>query len=225
MVSYDIPWNPARLEQRMGRIHRYGQKHDVRVVNLVAGGTHEGRVLKVLLEKLESVRLALSSDKVFDVIGRLLENVSLREYMMAALDREREEGVLEDIERALTESAVRRLAAREANVYGVTGEVAPRVDGMRQELDRERYLHLLPAYVRLFVESAARKLGIGIQGDLDGVFSLSPATRAPSILSCRRWGAIRPRCGSGSEFVVPTRGRRASGCTPASRCSTRSAPG
>ena len=176
MVSYDIPWNPARLEQRMGRIHRYGQKHDVRVVNLVAGGTHEGRVLKVLLEKLESVRLALSSDKVFDVIGRLLENVSLREYMMAALDREREEGVLEDIERALTESAVRRLAAREANVYGVTGEVAPRVDGMRRELDRERYLHLLPAYVRLFVESAARKLGIGLQGDLDGVFSLVPAT-------------------------------------------------
>ena len=45
MVNYDVPWNPARLEQRMGRIHRYGQKHDVRVVNLVAGGTHEGRVL------------------------------------------------------------------------------------------------------------------------------------------------------------------------------------
>ncbi len=183
MVNYDIPWNPARLEQRMGRIHRYGQKHDVRVVNLVAGGTHEGRVLKVLLEKLESVRRALSSDKVFDVIGRLLENVSLREYMTAALDRggerdpEREQAVLEDLDRAVTESAVRRLAEREASVYGAAaGEVAPRVDGMRRELDRERYLHLLPAYVRLFVESAARKLGIGLQGDLDGVFSLVPAT-------------------------------------------------
>ena len=181
MVNYDIPWNPARLEQRMGRIHRYGQKHDVRVVNLVAGGTHEGRVLKVLLEKLENVRRALSSDKVFDVIGRLLENVSLREYMTAALDRggdpEREQAVLEDLERAVTESAVRRLVEGEARVYGAAaGEVAPRVDGMRRELDRERYLHLLPAYVRLFVESAARKLGIGLQGDLDGVFSLVPAT-------------------------------------------------
>ena len=181
MVNYDIPWNPARLEQRMGRIHRYGQKHDVRVVNLVAGGTHEGRVLKVLLDKLENVRRALSSDKVFDVIGRLLENVSLREYMTAALDRggdrEREQAVLEDLERAVTESAVRRLVEGEARVYGAAaGEVAPRVDGMRRELDRERYLHLLPAYVRLFVESAARKLGIGLQGDLDGVFSLVPAT-------------------------------------------------
>ena len=176
MVNYDIPWNPARLEQRMGRIHRYRQKRDVRVVNLVAGGTHEGRVLNVLLEKLESVRRALSSDKVFDVIGRLLENVSLREYMMAAFSRKREQDVLDDIERTVTESAVRRLAEREANVYGASGEVAPRVDGMRQELDRERYLHLLPAYVRLFVESAARKLGIGIQGDLDEVFSLVPVT-------------------------------------------------
>ena len=49
MVNYDIPWNPARLEQRMGRIHRYGQKHDpVIIVNLVAGSTREGRVLKTL---------------------------------------------------------------------------------------------------------------------------------------------------------------------------------
>ena len=180
MVNYDIPWNPARLEQRMGRIHRYRQKHDVRVVNLVAGGTHEGRVLKVLLDKLESVRCALSSDKVFDVIGRLLENVSLRDYMTGALAREGEQSALEHIERSVTPSAVRDIAEREAKVYGPSGEVAPRLDGMREELDRERYLHLLPAYVRLFVESAARKLGIGIQGDLDDVFSLVPA--APGSL-------------------------------------------
>ena len=174
MVNYDIPWNPARLEQRMGRIHRYGQKDDVRVVNLVAGGTREGRVLRVLLDKLESVRRTLSSDKVFDVIGHLLENTSLREFMSDALTDEGERRALQRIERSVTEAAVRDIVERQAKVYGAAGEVAPRLAGMRQELDRERYLHLLPAYVRLFVESAADKLGIGIHGDLDGVFSLEP---------------------------------------------------
>ena len=176
MVNYDIPWNPARLEQRMGRIHRYGQKHDVRVVNLVAGETREGRVLKVLLDKLESVRRTLSSDKVFDVIGSLLENTSLRAFMIDALTDEGEQRVLQRIERAVTETAVGGIVERQAKVYGAAGEIAPRLSGMRQELDRERYLHLLPAYVRLFVESAAAKLGIGIKGDLDGVFSLEPVT-------------------------------------------------
>ena len=176
MVNYDIPWNPARLEQRMGRIHRYGQKHDVRVVNLVAGGTREGRVLKVLLDKLEFVRRTLSSDKVFDVIGSLLENTSLREFMIDALTDEGERRVLQRIERSVTDAAVSGIVERQAKVYGAAGEIAPRLSGMRQELDRERYLHLLPAYVRLFVESAADKLGIGIQGDLDGVFSLEPVT-------------------------------------------------
>jgi superfamily II DNA/RNA helicase len=79
MVNYDIPWNPARLEQRMGRIHRYGQKHDpVIVLNLVAGKTREGRVLKTLLEKLERIRRELGSDKVFDIIGAFSRTCPLR---------------------------------------------------------------------------------------------------------------------------------------------------
>ena len=133
-------------------------------------------MLKVLLDKLESVRRTLSSDKVFDVIGSLLENTSLREFMIDALTDEGEQRVLQRIERAVTETAVSGIVERRAKVYGAAGEIAPRLSGMRRELDRERYLHLLPAYVRLFVESAADKLGIGIQGDLDGVFSLEPVT-------------------------------------------------
>ena len=89
MVNYDIPWNPARLEQRMGRIHRYGQRHDpVVIINLVAGKTREGRVIKVLLEKLEAIRKELRSDKVFDVVGRLFEGVSLRAYLEGAVTEE-----------------------------------------------------------------------------------------------------------------------------------------
>jgi len=78
MINFDVPWNPARLEQRMGRIHRYGQKHDpVQIVNLVAPKTREGLVLQTLLAKLQTIRNALGTEKVYDSIGRLFEGVSL----------------------------------------------------------------------------------------------------------------------------------------------------
>lgn len=86
MINFDVPWNPARLEQRMGRIHRYGQKHDpVRIVNLVAPSTREGLVIETLLNKLEIIRDSLGSEKVFDSIGRLFEGVSLKSYMERAV--------------------------------------------------------------------------------------------------------------------------------------------
>ena len=178
MVNYDVPWNPARLEQRMGRIHRYGQRHDVRIVNLVAGGTHEGRVLQVLLRKLDTIRDELRSDKVFDVIGRLFENVSLREYMIEALTDEGERRVLDRIESGLTGTRVREIEEADERAYGRgerrSGEVAERLGGLRRDLDRERYLQLLPGYVRRFVEKSAALLGLDIRGDLDGYFSLAP---------------------------------------------------
>ncbi len=87
LVNWDLPWNPARLEQRMGRIHRYKQEHDpVYIVNLLAGKTREGRVMKTLLDKLERIRKELGRDKVFDVIGRLFEGLSIKEYMERAVD-------------------------------------------------------------------------------------------------------------------------------------------
>src|ERR1019366_1019558 len=64
MVNYDIPWNPVRLEQRMGRIHRYGQEHDCLISNFVAVNTREGRVLQKLLERLAEIRYELGTDHV-----------------------------------------------------------------------------------------------------------------------------------------------------------------
>ena len=97
LLNWDIPWNPARLEQRMGRIHRYKQQHDpVIIINLVAGKTREGRVMKTLLEKLERIRKELGNDKVFDVIGRLFEGVSIKQYMEQAVS---EEGAEEAVRR------------------------------------------------------------------------------------------------------------------------------
>jgi len=84
MINYDIPWNPNRLEQRMGRVHRYGQQKEVYVFNLVAEDTREGKVLNKLFEKLEEIKLALGSDKVFDVISEVLRDKNLSQIMMEA---------------------------------------------------------------------------------------------------------------------------------------------
>lgn len=175
MVNYDIPWNPARLEQRMGRIHRYGQKHDVRIVNLIAGSTREGHVLAVLLDKLEAIREELRSDKVFDVIGKLLNNESLRQYLINTVTGDLESEI-DRLDRQVTGRRANEVINREIEVYGSAGEVAPRLDGLRRDVERERYVQLLPAYVRRFVEGAAAKLGIAIRGDLDEVFALAPLT-------------------------------------------------
>ena len=72
LFNYDIPWNPNRLEQRMGRIHRYGQEKDCLIFNFVATNTIEGHVLQRLLDKLQEIRDALDDDAVFNVVGEVL---------------------------------------------------------------------------------------------------------------------------------------------------------
>ena len=71
MINFDIPWNPVRLEQRVGRIHRYGQEKDCLIFNFVAQNTREGRVLRKLLDRLAEIRADLGSDQVFDVVGEV----------------------------------------------------------------------------------------------------------------------------------------------------------
>jgi superfamily II DNA/RNA helicase len=107
MINYDIPWNPARLEQRMGRIHRYKQAHDpVVILNLVAGETREGRVIKTLLDKLERIRKELRSDKVFDVVGRLFHEVSIKTYMDRLLAKENDSNLAVELDGKLTKEQV-----------------------------------------------------------------------------------------------------------------------
>ena len=178
MVNYDIPWNPARLEQRMGRIHRYGQTHDpVVVVNLVAGATREGRVLKTLLDKLEAIRLQLQSGKVFDVIGRLFEGVSIRDYIEHTLTEGESDQALARLEGALTEDQVRAIQERERSLFGDGGDVARELDRLNDSVDQEVYRRLLPGFVRRFVENAAPLLDLKIEGDLDSTFRLVPMER------------------------------------------------
>lgn len=87
MVNYDLPWNPNRLEQRMGRIHRYGQRLSVSIFNLVAADTREGEILVRLFEKLDDIRSAMGNDKVFDVISDIVPGKSLAQLMLDATVR------------------------------------------------------------------------------------------------------------------------------------------
>ncbi|HRZ55659.1 MAG TPA: helicase-related protein, partial [Candidatus Paceibacterota bacterium] len=155
MANYDIPWNPARLEQRMGRIHRYGQPApEVFILNLIAGKTREGKVVKVLLDKLEAIRKELKSEKVFDVIGRIFEGKSITDYMRRSLEGEDLDQLTLDLGGQLTKEQVAAIAEREQRIYGDGGDVAIRLPALKEKMAAEVYSQLLPGYVRQFVQDA-----------------------------------------------------------------------
>ena len=99
MINYDLPWNPNRLEQRMGRIHRYGQQLEVSVFNLVASDTREGKLMIKLFEKLDEIKNVLKSDKVFDVISEILPGKSLSQlFIDAAINTRDQDEILKELE-------------------------------------------------------------------------------------------------------------------------------
>lgn len=135
MVNYDIPWNPNRLEQRMGRIHRYGQQHEVHIYNLVAVDTREGKILEKLFEKLNRMKEHLGSDRVFDVIGDILPGTSLKDLILEAIaNRRTMEDILAEMERIPDAEAVQRV--REATMEALATR---HIDLSRiQRSDRQR---------------------------------------------------------------------------------------
>lgn len=125
LFNYDIPWNPNRLEQRMGRIHRYGQRKNCLIFNFVATNTIEGRVLQRLLEKLQEIRDALDDDAVFNVVGEVLPSAHvervLRDYYAGKLgDQDLEERLLKNVDetqfRAICQNALEGLASKKLNL-------------------------------------------------------------------------------------------------------------
>ena len=125
LFNYDIPWNPNRLEQRMGRIHRYGQRSDCIIFNFVATNTIEGRVLQRLLAKLQEIRDALDDDAVFNVVGEVLPAARIehvfREFYAGSVDSvELEDRLLRDVDerrfRDICQTALEGLASRQLNI-------------------------------------------------------------------------------------------------------------
>jgi transcriptional regulator with XRE-family HTH domain len=167
MVNYDIPWNPARLEQRMGRLHRFGQRHtEVRIFNLVAKNTREGDVLYTLLHKLDEARKDLCSDKVFDVIGQQLQEVSLRDLFRDALFETSPYSGQKKLDSIFATQKLRASIEEQRKTASTYGDVAKRLGQLRSEVEVEQFSRLLPAYIQNYLEKAAPKLGIQLQGDL-----------------------------------------------------------
>jgi hypothetical protein len=173
MVNYDIPWNPNRLEQRMGRIHRYGQQYEVHIYNLVAIDTKEGRILEKLLTKLEIIGQQMG--KVFDVIGDVVSaylppGKTLQDLIIEAITNKRSlDEILQDFERVPDEEAIKR--AREAALEGLATRYIDfsRILGEMRVAKENR---LVPEYIEKFFLKAAEKLGVKVEMRKDGFWRI-----------------------------------------------------
>lgn len=171
LINWDIPWNPNRLEQRMGRIHRYGQKNDVIVFNMVADNTREGQVLKKLLTKLDIIREQLGDDRVYDVIQDVLKGVALDSIIESVLN-----GHESDLDMFIDKSATElgtlfKKSIDEQSKSMAHTEVDFREARLLKEDSDERRLQ--PIYIRQFFERAFTYIGGKYQELADGIFQIT----------------------------------------------------
>src|SRR5512136_2163722 len=136
MINYDIPWNPMRLEQRMGRIHRYGQDKDCLIINFVSTHTREGRVLFQLFERIEAIENDLDpkrTGKIFNVLGEIfpanqLERMLREMYARNLTDQVIIDRITQEVDpdrfRKRPHSTLEGLAKRELNLSAIVGKSA-----------------------------------------------------------------------------------------------------
>jgi len=143
MINYDMPWNPNRLEQRIGRIHRYKQEKNVQIYNLVARNTREGRVLLKLLEKLENIRKDIG-DRVYDVVGEIYTEKKLYKLLEESLKGSLKE---EEIEKSL--KAPKKLLENILGEQLATKVNYAKIERIRENAEEKR---LVPEYLEGFFQ-------------------------------------------------------------------------
>jgi superfamily II DNA or RNA helicase len=159
MVNYDLPWNPNRIEQRFGRIHRIGQTEVCHLWNLVAADTREGAVFLRLLDKMEEQRRAYQG-KVFNVLGEAFEGRPLRDLLIEAIrygDRPEVRERLNRVIDAEVSAGLDKLLAERALHHDVLAETDVRE--LRLQMEEARARRLQPHYVQAFFTEAFRLLG------------------------------------------------------------------
>lgn len=160
MVNYDLPWNPNRIEQRFGRIHRIGQTEVCHLWNLVAIETREGEVFYRLLNKLEQQRKALGG-AVFDVLGKMFKDRPLRELLIEAIRKgelpETKAKLHQVIDSELDVEHLRSLIEDRLLVHEAL--TSARVQDIRDQMERAQARKLQPHYIGSFFEEAFKRLG------------------------------------------------------------------
>ena len=179
LFNYDIPWNPNRLEQRMGRIHRYGQRSNCLIFNFVATNTIEGKVLDRLLSKLQEIRDALDDDAVFNVVGEVLpanqvERV-LRDYYAGKLgDADLEDRLLRDVDenhfREICQHALEGLASKKLNLEMLVER--------RAQAQEKR---IVPETIARFLQESARSAGFTLRPVNNRSYTYDPGPTPSSL--------------------------------------------
>lgn len=159
MVNYDLPWNPNRIEQRFGRVHRIGQEEVCRLWNLVASNTREGEVFSRLLEKIEEQRKAYGG-KVFDVLGEAFTEIPLRNLLLEAIqygERPDVKAKMHEIIDATIGDGLKEILDERALASEHLAEAD--LAALRAAMDEARARRLQPHYIELAFKAAFTRLG------------------------------------------------------------------
>jgi superfamily II DNA or RNA helicase len=174
MVNYDLPWNPNKIEQRFGRIHRIGQTEVCHLWNLVAADTREGEVYARLLEKLEAAREALGG-RVYDVLGELFDGTALKDLLIQAIQYGEQEEVrarlFRQVDGAVDQNHLIELLKRRA----LTNDTMPeaKVQELRLEMEKAEAQRLQPHHVQSFFVEAFQTLGGRIKRREEGRWEIT----------------------------------------------------
>ena len=201
LVNFDIPWNPTRLDQRMGRIHRYGQlANQVFIFNLIARHTMEGEVKQALIDKQKEMAKDLGADKVFDVVGTALWSRELREALerIALGEEAGKDEALRIIERA-GQAAKAAIAAERQAVASAPLDVA----AFRRHEATFRAHRLNPEIAEKFFRQAVPFLGGALrefQVEVPQTFRKSPGDSGRSCVNAPpSRSPYRPTSGRGRQ--------------------------
>ncbi len=193
MVNYDLPWNPNRIEQRFGRIHRIGQNRPCHMWNLVAHETREGQVFQRLFEKIEQQR-GVFGDQVYDVLGDSQINVSLRDLLMRAIrsDADPAHGAwMDEVIDGDIGTQLNGVLEERALVSGLADAAAN--DEIRRTMAQAKARKLSPWFVQTFFSTALCHYGGRITGREHGRFEITRVPVAVRAAADPSLGAVHDR--------------------------------